>query len=215
MGKAPPLTGGGTPFNKAKMTDNRNSLVTLLIFAALFGAGGWMIYQSQQANQVVRPLPDAAPAPVIPQLPDLAAELRKAKSLCEGLARQAKGMAAAGRLAPERLERGRRLYTDAKADFDDCIEYLCDGLSRRFNQADPQRVAERMAVANAKMNAFVQWADQHIPPEGNAGASLPDLAKELLLAWLNGVREANDRAVAQLQEALRACRMQDWGDLGS
>jgi hypothetical protein len=197
------------------MPDNRTSPLPYLGALALVFLGGWIVYQTQQDSQIVRPFPNAPPAPVVPQLPDLAAKLRRAKSLCEGLARQAKGKAAERRIRQGQFELGRRLYTEAKSESDGSIEYLCAGLTRRFNQDDPQRVAERMAEMNRKMAAFVRWADRQLPRKGDISADLPDLAKELLLAWLNGVRTANDEAIAQLQAELRACQMQGWEDLGN
>jgi Helicase C-terminal domain len=79
---------------------------------------------------------------------------RRAKSLCEGHARQ-------GRVAPWQLDHGRRLYTEAKAEYEACIDYLRAGLARRFNAEDPQRVTRLMEAANRKLVAFDQWANRY------------------------------------------------------
>src|SRR5438093_1402798 len=70
------------------------------------------VCQSQKQNQIVRPLPNGRPAPVVPQLPDLAANLSQAKSLCESRARSAQTAARNRRSLRREMGRGSKLYSE-------------------------------------------------------------------------------------------------------
>jgi hypothetical protein len=186
-----------------------------LVSAALVAlAAGFAVYQTQKGNQVVRPVPDAQPAPAVAQLPGFTAELRRAKALCEGRARQAKSMAQGGRISVRESDRGRKLYTDAKADLDACIDFLRSGLATRFADQNPERAKVLILAVGETMRAFGTWADSHVDRDDIGGAVTWEPLPERLLRWLAAVREANNLAVEPIRAELDGCRLRDWDDLG-
>ncbi len=84
------------------------AIVALLILA--------VISESQKNNQVVRPFPNAAPPPVVPDLPDLIAELKQSKTIGEGRA-QAAITLLTQRQDQANLFQAQRLYDDAQGEF--------------------------------------------------------------------------------------------------
>lgn len=126
-------------------------------------------------NQVVRPLPGGAPAPVVPALPDMMAELRSMKTLCEGRAAASIDLVREQGGGEAVLSRGRSLYVDAQSALAGSITYLQAGLSRRFNEDDAAAIAERLADGRARTDAFVTWADalQRTTSYGATGPSTP------------------------------------------
>jgi hypothetical protein len=188
---------------------NRWGCVLLIILAF---AGVWL-WQSQADNQIVRPFPGGQPAPVVPQLPNLAADLSSSKSICESRATQVKSMSG-GRGLSRELAQGQRLYGNAKAELDGCIDFLCTGLDRRFTPDDPANLAERMKKASQQVTAFVGWADAVIDRRV-MGATAEPLSEglDLLKAFMEGVGKENAEAIARIKADLEKCRLREWREL--
>ena len=117
--------------------------------------------ESQKNNQLVRPFPNAPPAPVVPDLPDLIAELRQSKTIGEGRARAAIDLLTQRR-DQAALFQAQRLYEDAQAEFNGAIDYLKAGLSRRFTDSDVPRIAARMVAGKGKIDRFADWVNDLI-----------------------------------------------------
>ena len=152
--------------------------------------------------------------PVIPQLPAIAAELKKAKSLCEGRAREAKAAGKRRLQIPAReFQRGPRLYTDTKAEFDGCILYLCIAMERKFIENDSAEIEKRLKRAGEKMAAFLNWSDKvrHHPRIGSE--SPLDQTAELVVGLVKFLKDADDKIKEALRKELKDCSFQDWGDL--
>lgn len=151
----------------------------------------------------------------MPQLPDLVAELRRTKTLCEGRARQAKDFISSHHVSERNAREGSRLYTDMKAELDGCIDYLRSGLVRRFNADDSHQLEKRFRTAGTHVSAFFNWVDTlEPPPYATVDASPLEAASKLLSGWLDSVSKANDKAIEQLRDDLNQCRLRDWQELG-
>lgn len=108
--------------------------------------------------QFSRPFGPAAP--VVPALPSLAAELRQAKSLCEGRGVAVKDAARKGSNARRQLTQGRTLYEATRLEVDGCISYICTAMDRRFIREDEGAIARKMSTCRATMDEFITWADK-------------------------------------------------------
>ena len=193
------------------MLSNHRSLLT---FVGLIPVFLLILVQSNNQNQVVGPIPNSERPSIVRKLPELAAALQRAKSLCEGRATSVKATMSRQRVRRRGLGDGKRLYDDAKTAVDSCITYLKVGLSRRFDNDDPRHVRELLSRARERVARFVGWADGLT--EGQTGAGTDDpitAALGQLTDWLKGVSEANDRAIEQLRDDLERCRLKSWGDL--
>jgi hypothetical protein len=186
--------------------------VMALVGLFLVGFVVWSMYERQQNNQVVRPFPNDPPAPVVPALPDLIAELSATKSLCEGRAAAAKSILGQ-RQARAELVAGRRLYDDARAALIGCIDHLRAGLSRRFVEEDASNAAARFLAAQEKVDRFVAWENTVEAPTIGAAEPLAALL-ESLNSWMNNVSKQNEQAIEQLRADLDRCRLKEWDDIG-
>src|SRR6266849_4160114 len=182
------------------MTNKGNGCGQQIIFGVAVAALLVLIYLGVRQNQFL-PLPGRKVS-VVPQLPAIAAELRKAKSLCEGRAREAK---AAGKrrlqISQRELQNGRQLYTNAKAEFDGCITYLCTAMDRKFIENDSAEIEKRMKQAGEKMAAFLKWWDGPHPRIG-AESSLGQIP-ELLVELVKFIKDADDKIREALKKELR------------
>ena len=165
---------------------------------------------SQTNNQVVRPFPNAAPAPVVPDIPDLIAELSRARTIGEGRARAAIELLSARR-DRARLFQARRLYEDAQAEFNGAIDHLRSGLGRRFIDADVPRIAARVLEGKRKVDRFAGWVNDLSGPVIGAGPL--DSMTEILQGWFDRVGRENAQAIEQLRADLDRCRLGEWDQL--
>lgn len=182
---------------------------------ALIALSIWVVIRSQNKNnQIVPPLPGGDPAPVVPKLPGLVAKLRSAKSLCES-----RGAAAIDLLREQphgrvELARGRRLYDEAKAEFDGGIDHLRTGLSRRFVEADAAEVAAKLDAGQRKADAFVAWVNS-LEPTTTYGAAGPlETLAQFVSDWMARANAQNEQALERLSANLEACRLREWNRLG-
>ena len=180
------------------------------VILAILLFGFVLLREPQKNNQIVRPVPDGPAAPVVPQLPDVIAELSRSKSLGEDRAQAAIAILTQ-RQDEARLFQGRQLYDDARAEFNGAIDYLRSGLSRRFEDGDSQQVAIRMLNGKQKIETFVSWVRDLNGPVIGAGPL--DTFAEALDKWLNHVREQNAQAIEQLRADLDRCRLREWSQL--
>jgi hypothetical protein len=184
-------------------------LAVLVVPPVLLGVSK---YQSDQKNnQFVRPNPDGPPAPVVPELPDIAAKMSTAKSTSEGLVEQVKDLGQNGRISARELDHGRQLFTKAKADFDGCIDFLCVGLDRRFNADDPTKINKLLETANDSLREFESWANAQINPK-SFGATDGQLGA-MSDSWLDRIAKQNEKAIQQLKEGFQQCRMRSWAEI--
>lgn len=199
------------------MTDNQSSAGKLSpaiawgIVAILLVIAVWFAYL-QDNSQPGPPVSGGMPAPVVPQFPDLAGDLREAKSRCEGLGRAVRQMVREGRRDRAKLDEGRQLYTAAKADYDECIDYICTAMTRRFTDVDPDQIKKRMERTNDKMKSFTTWAYRQISPQARAFGPLGE-ALDHLDAFLAGMNKENEEAIRKVKVELEACRLVDWSAL--
>jgi len=195
------------------MADRQSGNGAGFIFALLIlAATGAVVYLVWRSNQVVRPFP-GKPAPVVPQLPDLAAELSKIKSLCESRALAAKG--SLRRLeARKQLPIGEKLYGEVKAESDATITFLITGMAVRFKDTDDENVRARMRALGKKSTAFLDWADGLTNKKGYGAEDPISAILALLGDWLKGVREENEKAIKQISASLEGCRFRNWTELG-
>jgi hypothetical protein len=194
------------------MTDQDKRLWVAAL--ALFVLLGLFRYRRPQGNnQVVRPSPEGAAAPVAPQPPDIVAELRSAKSYYEGLARSAQAVARERKLPAGKLAVGRDLYTQLQAELDGCVTSLQAALPRRFERDDAGGISQRLAAAGKKGQQFRAWCERLKPPAGDAGTDWLAAAATALDRLVERIKDQDDRAVEQLRADLEACRLRDWADL--
>jgi hypothetical protein len=152
--------------------------------------------------------------PVVPQLPAIAAELKRAKSLCEGRAREAKAIGKRRlQISKKEFQRGPRLYTDTKAEFDGCIIFLCTAMERKFIENDSAEIERQLKRAGEKMTAFLDWSDKiQSHPRIGAEGSL-DQVSELVVGLVKFLKDADDKIKETLRKELKDCSFRDWGDL--
>jgi hypothetical protein len=172
------------------------------------------LWNAQKNNQIVRPIPTAPDAPVIPDLPDLIARLRTAKTLCEARGRYAIVFSRQHRRAKARLSDGQRLYDEASAEFNGCIDYLRSGLTRRFVDADSAKILRRLSDAERKVNRFVEWANSLESVKVEVKPVTFQTVSKILDQLLNRIDEQNEQAIVQLRDDLNSCRMREWLELG-
>jgi hypothetical protein len=190
---------------------SRNENVKLFVFVLIF-VFVWLLFDSSQKNnQIVRPFPDGRPAPVVLELPNLVAELSGTRSLCESRAKAAMALLLAQDGGTARLVEGRRLYDEARAEFNMGIDYLRTGLLTRFVDDDTRQVAFRMAEGKRKADRFIAWVNSLEGPV--FGDSVADFFSEVLPGWLAHVSEQNDRAIEQIRDDLDRCRLMEWDQL--
>jgi hypothetical protein len=196
----------------ADSSDNNKWLPwVLLILGGCFALYGISVYHKH--NQVVRPLPNGPPAPVVPQLSDIAAYLAEAKTLTEARARRAKELQSERKLTLREAGLGRRRYEAVQVAQDGAIAFMDTGLDRRFNADDPAKIRQKLEAVQRNMDEFVAWVNRHEEQHwGQAGNPLTDLLEELR-KWLDGVAKANEAAILKIQQALRACRLAEWNNL--
>jgi hypothetical protein len=175
--------------------------------------GGLVLVICEWSRLQFLPLPGQK-VPVVPQLPAIAAEMKRAKSLCEGRAREAK---AAGKkrlqISSREFQRGPRLYTDTKAEFDGCILYLCIAMERKFVENDSAEIEKRMKRAGEKMAAFLDWSDKLRSHPRIAAESPLDQIPELVVGLVRFLKDADDKIKEALRKELKDCSFRDWGDL--
>jgi hypothetical protein len=182
------------------------------IFVALVvGAVAFLIWMGPKIFQVVQPFP-GKPAPVVPKLPDLAAELSKIKSLCESRALEAKG-SLRGPRAKKQLETGQKLYGEAKAESDAAIRFLVTGLAARFNEDDEAKIAARMQTLGKKVSAFLNWADSLENRKGMGAEDPLSAVISLLGDWIKAVGQENEEAIKKITASLEECRLLSWDKL--
>jgi hypothetical protein len=197
------------------MQPQSKSLIVLGVLA-LFIFGVWMISQAQTNNTFVKPIPVAEKdKPIIlKQLPDLAAELQRAKSMAEGKALEAKDLLKRRRDRDTQTANGRGLYVATKAELDGCITYLCTGLDSGFTKDAPDAIANRFRASQQRIGALGEWVDGLMPPQVGAFDPLTALL-EMVPNWLNGLTDQNQKVIAQIKADLNACRLADWDALGN
>jgi hypothetical protein len=181
-----------------------------LVVAGLLGC--FFLKSEQQNNQIVPPIPDAPPAPVVSDLPDMIAVLRSAKSRCEGRARAVIELVGDRRISGADMIVGRNLYVDTASEFDGCIDYLRAGLVRRFNEKDPEEIVAWLKSAKGKMGRFINWSEnleRHVTGDFDPWAKLFDGFQD----WLKEIRSRNEAAIEQLRNDLAACRFRQWHEL--
>jgi hypothetical protein len=184
---------------------------------ALFIFGFWMmIGQAQTSNTIEKPIPVAEKDKplIIKQLPNLAAELQKAKSMAEGQALEAKDLLKRRRDRDAQTARGRGLYVATKAELDGCITYLCTGLDSGFTTDAPDTIANRFRASQQRIGALGEWAEGLKPPQVGAFDPLTALL-EMVPNWLNGLKEQDQKVIAKIKADLNACRLADWDALGN
>ena len=86
-------------------------------------------------------------------------------------------------------------------------------LVRRFRDDDPAQIEQRMRAANAKLSAFMTWANRARNPGDVAEVDVLVEALKVLAEWLRGVSRENEAAINQLRDDLKDCRLADWNDL--
>jgi hypothetical protein len=183
------------------------SLVGLAILIAV------AVNSAQQNNQIVRPVPDAAPAPVVPQLPDIIAYLQGAKSSCEGRVQLVKSMGRERRLSKRETDHAQQLYISVKQKHDSCLAFMKAALVRRFNNDDPQKIYRQLQEINLEMMSFTSWADAKINPNMTGAAGPLGELLDHLNEWLTGTSKENESAIQNIIRQLDDCRLADWNSI--
>jgi len=191
------------------MTNESGSSGQGIIIGAAVAALLALVYLGVRQNQFL-PLPGQK-VPVVSQLPAIAAEMRRAKSLCEGRAREVKAGRTRRLIALQRDLQGRQLYTDTKAEFDGCITFICTAMDRRFVANDSAEIEKQMKQAEKKMAAFLTWYDSSHPR--TEAQNLLDQIPELVVGLVKFLKEADDTIREELTRELKDCSFQDWGDI--
>ncbi|MDG3003279.1 hypothetical protein [Paludisphaera mucosa] len=149
--------------------------------------------------------------PVPPaEFPALAAELHRAKSLAEGRARASRELV--WELNQDGIEReGRRLYDDAKVDYDECIAYLKSALIRGFNGEDQRVLRGKLEKAEDRASRFLRWCDSLLD-RTMFGTDIGDMAS-LLLDLTKWWASTNEAAIQKLADEVELCRWKSWEEL--
>jgi hypothetical protein len=143
--------------------------------------------------------------------PDLVGRLERAKWLSEGMAQEVKRP---GRLPPEDLDEGERLYAAARAEFDTCIDFLRGGLAGRLRGVDPTTIEKRLREADGRMTAFLDWGDR-AQGEGTFSAVLDPFAPLLrgVSTLIDQAQKADGETLKAMRQGLENCRLQAWEDI--
>src|SRR5262245_9944483 len=150
----------GDAQNQPPQNDQKHGQGRVILLVVALGLIGYFIYNSQRQqaqNNQVKPPPGVQPNPMVQKIPDLTGEMRKAKTLCEDLAVDAKQRQRQGRIKQQQLDEGRKLYIDARAEYNGCIDDLQQCLERGFVDSDGARIAEKLEKANGAMMGFTSW----------------------------------------------------------
>jgi hypothetical protein len=191
------------------MTNEGGSYGQGIIIGAAVAALLALVYLGVRQNQFL-PLPGQK-VPVVSQLPAIAAEMRRAKSLCEGRAREVKAGRTRRLIALQRDSQGRQLYTDTKVEFDGCIAFLCVAMDRKFVANDSAEIEKQLKQAEKKMAAFLKWYDSSHPRIG--AENLFDQIPKLVVGLVKFLKEADDKVREELKKELKDCSFLDWGDI--
>lgn len=190
---------------------NRNLLIVAAILLGLGAA--YAVLQSQDRNQIVRPNQDGPAAPVVPVLPAVLSELRRAKTVCEERGQEFHEQHAKKKVKDADVGKARDLYTNAKADLDACIDYLRAGLLRRFVAADWPVIKQRLEAAGASVLAFQVYALETLRPgQVESGPSIEAIV-DGFMKWLGSTDAENQAAIDKLREDLAELRLKDWSAL--
>jgi hypothetical protein len=168
-------------------------------------------------------------APSGTELPSIAADMTRARALAEEQghalkqrARQGLGgrppqgqrgaMQKTAAFSRDDLRESRRLYTEAQAEVNGCIEDLCAGLGQRFQEGDAAPIRLRLEKAARKINTFLASSHRLGGPHG----AVPDLMTPTVARFwrlVDGSRTANQQALDQIRADLERCRLRDWDQL--
>jgi hypothetical protein len=145
------------------------------------------------------------------QPPGLVGRLERAKWLTEGMAQEVKRP---GRLPPEDLEEGERLYAAARAEFDNCIGFLRRGLAGRFRGVDPRTIEKRLREADGRMTAFLDWGNGALG-EGTFSEALDPFSPLVggVPTLVYQAQGADGEKVKAVRQGLEKCRLQAWEDI--
>jgi hypothetical protein len=195
-------------------TDRRKVAVVVLIAASILLVLWLVLNEGAQNDQVVQPFPNVNPAPVVPELPNIIADLNVTKTCCENNATAAKQFASGQRSKTKELDKGRKLYQKVETETNALIVFLQAALVRRFNDADPATVEDAFERVYKSEAAFQEWADKFTNPQGGmCGAAAPGDLLKAVTDWLADVRDQNEKAIDRLRSDLEACRMTPWSEL--
>jgi hypothetical protein len=189
--------------------EGTNDVGKQIVLAVAIMAGGVLVFWGCSENQFFHPT--GHKVPVVPQLPAIAAEMRRAKSLCEGRAREVKAGRTRRLITLQRDLQGRQLYTDTKVEFDGCITFLCVAMDRKFVANDSAEIEKQLKQAEKKMAAFLKWYDSSHPRIG--AENLLDQIPELMVGLVKFLKEADDKIREELKKELKDCSFRDWGDI--
>lgn len=194
-----------------ELNDDQRRIIAVLLLVAAGVICLTSIASSHDNNQIVRTIPGAPPAPVVPELPRLMARLSQQKNRCEDRTSAAIDSIRRNSIGGATYERGRLLYDLAKESQNGMITYLQAGLVRRFNGDDPQQIAQMAVDSQQKVDATVDWANSLI--ERSIGDGIPESIMAMVEAWLQDVNSRNDHAIELLREDLEKFRIRPWSEL--
>jgi hypothetical protein len=172
----------------------------------------YRIDESQKNNQFVRPIPDSQPAPVVPELPDLMANLDMIRMRAESQAGEAKGLASQGRIPGDELTQGHGYYDRVRENANATITYMQTALHRRFTPTDVDAIRSRMRETVQALSTFGRWYSRFSQP----GVGATDPLKELLdalNAWLNEIPNQNQKVIDAMDRKLQSLRLRDWNEI--
>jgi hypothetical protein len=184
----------------------------------LIGGGALVLFilyridESQKNNQFVRPIPDSQPAPVVPELPDLMANLDMIRMRAESQAGEAKRFAAQGRIRGGELAKGRGYYDRVRENTNATITYMQTALHRRFIPADVDAIQSRIRDTAQALSTFGTWYARFSQPDVGATDPLKELL-DALNAWLNGIPNQNQKVIDAMDRKLQSLRLRDWNEI--
>jgi hypothetical protein len=138
------------------------------------------------------------------------------KLICEGQARDVKVLGRkAGAVAKYKGSNTQALYADAKAEVESYIAFLCDGLTRRFNQpGDTTEIQRRLLLVEEKVRAFSTYASHTLQQETPAIEPFnAELMRQQHDDLVKAFRSVGDKDMDDLRDHLQRFRFRGWSEL--
>lgn len=184
-------------------------LSIFFMFLSLFTILMLAFVSTCNSNQFVR-LPGAPSEPVVDDLPKFIGKFQAAKTRAESRAISSHEIIRDRQWNAE-MRRGRKMYDEARAGFDECISFIQTALQRRFENRDASDIETLLDSSEASMSRFMAWCDSLERP-AIGDLPVPDVAK-FLNDWLARNDQANAEAIRAVTEKLETCRWRPWDDI--
>jgi hypothetical protein len=143
-------------------------------------------------------------------------DVEDGKLQCEQNARLIKKLAGSQRDKEKALlTKGEALYSTARKNSDECLDYLSANLKIRFEKLDIAELTKRMKESRDSTVVFLKWSDKEL---GQEESSIVGPWSEILEShpnWFEKFHPINydDASIEEILASLEKCRMKSWNEI--